>query len=217
MVKLVAFDMDGTVGDTLPLCIGAFREAVERAVGHSVTDEQIRQTFGSNDEGMIRQIVARGWRQALDDFYVAYIRLHGMCPQPFGGVRELLMGLREAGVLTALVTGKGPVTCAVTLDRFGLNECFDAVETGTVEKFGKHLALGALLRKFALRADEVLYVGDTASDVEACRCVGVRCLSAAWAPSADRAELERVNATDVWDSIERLDEALRAMCRKHDV
>ena len=27
MIRLVAFDLDGTIGDTIPLCLAAFREA----------------------------------------------------------------------------------------------------------------------------------------------------------------------------------------------
>ena len=38
MIKLVAFDLDGTIGDTIPMCIKAFRQAVSLYAGHLLTD-----------------------------------------------------------------------------------------------------------------------------------------------------------------------------------
>lgn len=41
MIKLVAFDLDGTIGDTIPMCIKAFRLAVSPYAGHLLTDRKI--------------------------------------------------------------------------------------------------------------------------------------------------------------------------------
>jgi phosphoglycolate phosphatase len=37
MVKLVAFDLDGTIGDTIPMCIHTFR----KAVGHWLHERSV--------------------------------------------------------------------------------------------------------------------------------------------------------------------------------
>ena len=71
MIKLVAFDLDGTIGNTLPMCIRAFKEAVQPYALHELSDEEVVQTFGLNEEGMIRRVVGEAHRQqALHDFYV---------------------------------------------------------------------------------------------------------------------------------------------------
>ena len=46
MIKLVAFDLDGTIGDTLPMCIQAFKEATQPYAGRELSDEEVVQTFG---------------------------------------------------------------------------------------------------------------------------------------------------------------------------
>ena len=46
MIKLVAFDLDGTIGDTIPMCIKAFRQAVSPYAGHLLTDREVVETFG---------------------------------------------------------------------------------------------------------------------------------------------------------------------------
>ena len=53
MLKAVLFDLDGTIGNTLPLCITAFRESIEPLAGRSLTDEEIVRTFGPSEEGTI--------------------------------------------------------------------------------------------------------------------------------------------------------------------
>ena len=50
MIKLVAFDLDGTIGDTLPMCIQAFKEATQPYAGRELSDEEVVQTFGLNEE-----------------------------------------------------------------------------------------------------------------------------------------------------------------------
>ena len=49
MIKLVAFDLDGTIGDTIPMCITAFKKAVEPFTQHELSNEEIIQTFGLNE------------------------------------------------------------------------------------------------------------------------------------------------------------------------
>ena len=73
MIRLVAFDLDGTIGDTIPLCLAAFREATTPYVDHELSDDEIARTFGLNEEGMINQVVSGDSREkVLNDFYVIY-------------------------------------------------------------------------------------------------------------------------------------------------
>ena len=45
-IKAVIFDLDGTLANTLPLCIQAFRQSVEPLINHSISDAEIIATFG---------------------------------------------------------------------------------------------------------------------------------------------------------------------------
>lgn len=56
MIKLIAFDLDGTIGDTVPMCIRAFEKAVSPYVGHTLSEREITQTFGLNEVGMIKKV-----------------------------------------------------------------------------------------------------------------------------------------------------------------
>ena len=74
MIKLVAFDLDGTIGDTIPMCIKAFRQAVSPYAGHLLTDREVVETFGLNDIGMIKSIVPEKWKQALYVISIFYMK-----------------------------------------------------------------------------------------------------------------------------------------------
>ena len=68
-IKLVAFDLDGTIADTLPLCIKACRMAVQPYLSDILSDDEIIRTFGLNEEGMIRKVVKDGcYEQACETF-----------------------------------------------------------------------------------------------------------------------------------------------------
>ena len=41
MFKIVAFDLDGTIADTLPICIKAFRNGVAPYTDHELSEEEI--------------------------------------------------------------------------------------------------------------------------------------------------------------------------------
>lgn len=211
MIKLIAFDLDGTIGDTIPMCIRAFKKAVTPYIRHELSEEEIIQTFGLNEEGMIKQAAGRNWERALDDFYLYYTQMHEMCPHPFEGIMSLIRKLRENAVLTALITGKGEKSCSITLHQFGMNHCFDVIETGSPDKNRKSEAIRNLLERFRLQPDEMLYIGDTLSDVRSCKEAGVTCLSAAWAQDTPGEDLLSVNAGNIVNSIPGLERRFQSM------
>lgn len=205
-IKLVAFDLDGTIADTIPLCIRAVKEAVTPYVGHELSDGDVIQTFGLNEQGMIGSVVDAPYEElALEDFYVTYKKLHGqMCPQPFPGIRELITGLKQNGIVVALVTGKGAKSCDIILRQFDMNTMFDKVLTGNAERNIKADSLKWLLRNYHLSACEMVYVGDTVSDIIACKAVGIDCLSAAWGVSEKAAQNLVEHNKNVFHSIQSL-------------
>ncbi|MDR2814835.1 MAG: HAD family hydrolase [Prevotellaceae bacterium] len=206
MVKLVAFDLDGTIGETIAMCIQAFRKAVSPYAGTQLSEEEIVQTFGLNEEGMVKKIAGERWRVALDDFYAHYRAMHGICASPFDGIKELIGELKARNVLVALVTGKGKESCEITLEQFGMKSCFDGIETGSPEKNRKAEAFATLQHRYHLQPDELVYIGDAVSDVSACREAGIQCLSAAWAASASFSRLEECNKGYVFRSVAAIKE-----------
>lgn len=203
-LKLAAFDMDGTIADTIPMSIESFGLAVSPYAGHALSREEIIETFGLNEPGMIKAIVKDRWEEALQDYYRLYEQLHVKCEKPFEGIVPLIEELKSRGVIVSLITGKAEKSCRITLEKLQLEHLFSDVITGDEHGNRKTENILTLLKKYGLAPEECVYIGDAVSDAEASQRAGVRCLSAAWSALADREALREANPGDVYESIEEL-------------
>lgn len=201
MIKLVAFDLDSTVSDTIPLSIEAFEKAVSPYAGHTLTREEIVETFGLNEMGMVKRVLKDHWEEALNDYYKNYEAFHGMCEAPFEGIVPLIQRLKEKGITVALITGKSKKSCEISLDKFGIRQLFADVMTGSEYKVSKKDSMVTLMEKYGVTPEEFIYIGDAVSDVTASKEAGVQCYSAAWSDFADKEALEKVNPGYVYESV----------------
>ena len=93
-MKAVLFDLDGTIGNTLPLCIAAFRESIEPLAARALTDEEIVATFGPSEEGTIALLLPEKQAEGLKQYLLRYEELHCRWPSPFEGIPEILFDLK---------------------------------------------------------------------------------------------------------------------------
>ena len=204
MYHLIAFDFDGTLFESLAQCLDAFKKTVSPYAGHMLTQVEIEATYGLNEDGMIRRLAGKNWEMAAADFYAEYERMHDQITEPFDGVRELLAELQKRGATLAMITGKGEKACGISLRKLGFEHIFKTVLCGEMDEPNKHKRLGELMEEYHVAREEMVYIGDSVKDVEACQRAGVRCLSAAWQSDARKDALERVNPGFVFESVEEI-------------
>ncbi len=202
MIKALIFDLDGTLGDTLPLCIEAFQQAVYPLTGKMLTPGEVLATFGASEEGCIRQLAPDCHEEGIKAFRRCYAELHYKYPDPFPGIRELLEYLSEKGIIAALVTGKGKQSATTSLERFGLGAYFAMQEFGSPQGPRKVEGIRAVLKKFGLQPQEAAYVGDARSDIAYARQAGVAIYSAAWAGTAEYETLKAMQPDQIFTSVE---------------
>jgi len=187
------FDLDGTLADTIPVCLEACRRAVKHYSGRHLTDEEIRSMFGPSEIGIIQRMVPDRWQECLETYLRMYEEEHERCRSAFPGVERALQMLRERGVALAVVSGKGERAAAISLRYIGLEAPFDFVETGSPEGDIKALNIRKVVAKWAVAPERVAYVGDAPSDIRAAKECGVLSVGAAWAPSTN---FDRLNAQE---------------------
>jgi phosphoglycolate phosphatase len=210
MIKMVAFDFDGTIADTIPMCIKAFRQSISPYVGHKLTDHEIIQTFGLNEIGMVKAVVKDNWKLALEDFYLYYEKMHINCTEPFFEICDLIKYLKEKNVIVPLITGKGQKSCYISLKKLGMENCFSEIMVGDETRPNKGECILKLLEKYSIKDEEFYYVGDAISDVMVCREAKVNCLSAAWSHGVELKELKKINSEYVFHSISDLQSFLQS-------
>ena len=209
-LKAIIFDLDGTLGDTLPLCVEAYRRCTAELTGRRPSAEEVTRHFGISDRGVLGALLGMG----ADDPALPIARLvaiyralhHEFVPAPFEGVLETPQALRAAGYKLGLITGKEAYTADPTLDIFGMQALFDWRAYGCPYLNVKDACLRAALEHWQLRPDELVYVGDAPSDIRLCHAVGVRIVNAAWAPAAAAEEAACLALAPDWrlDDIHQL-------------
>lgn len=185
------FDLDGTLTDTLPVALAAFREAVRVFSGRNYTDEEIVARFGPTEEGMLQQLVPDHWEDCLQLYLRIYEREHQRTGRIFPGIEIALGILKARGIPLAVVTGKGPKSAAISLSQLGLASYFDFIETGSSEGSVKPQRIQRVLTGWGITPDKTAYLGDAVSDVEDARSAGLIPLAAAW---DKRAELKALRS-----------------------
>ena len=191
--KTVIFDLDGTIADTLPLCIAAFKKSIEPLLQKEISEQDIISTFGPSEEGTIRRLIPNHEEAGVKAYLQHYKQLHYTCPAPFAGIKELLDFLRQKQVQLAMVTGKGRRSTILSLEQFGLEQYFGELETGSAEGPNKINGIRNILSRLNSGKDESIYVGDAASDIKYCKEIGIPIAAAAWATTTDAKELEGLN------------------------
>ena len=192
MLKAVLFDMDGTLGDTLPLCVEAYRTCVEELGHPKPSAEEVISFFGLNDSGVLAGLLG----MSPDDpelpigrFVEVYERLHPtLAPAPFDGAVEMLRAIRAAGIRIGIISGKEHFTGNPTIRYYGLEEFVEWRGFGLATHNCKHERLQQVMQEWNLHPDELVYVGDAPSDIELSHRVGVRIINAAWASTAAQEE-----------------------------
>ncbi len=211
MIKAVLFDMDGTLGDTLPLIIRSFRAAIEPYAGRAVTDEELIATFGPSEEATIKALIPEHYDEGLAAYFQSYKTLHAEYPNPFDGIGELLSYLKSKKIKLGLVTGKSAMGTKITLEWYGMENVFDGIDTGSPEGLRKPQGLKKLLSQFGIEPQEAVYVGDTTTDILACRQVGIPIISAAWSSMAETEKLKEMNPEYTIESVAAFSDYLKSI------
>jgi len=203
--KTIIFDLDGTIADTLPLCIAAFKKSVEPYLNKEISEAEIIATFGPSEEGTIRKLIPDNEAEGVTAYLKHYEQMHSMCPIPFAGITDLLEFLDAQGVQLGMVTGKGLHSTRLSLRQFGLEKYFDVLETGSPEGPNKVNGIRNVLSRLNVSASESLYVGDAPSDITYCKQVGIPIASVAWASTTNAEDLKPLQPDWLFYTVEQFE------------
>ncbi len=180
----VLFDLDGTLADTLPVCIQAYQSTVAHFCGRTPDEAEIYAHFGPSEEGMLEEFIPGRLDTTLPYYLKCYEQFHAQCTQTFAGVNRLFALLHNQGIHTAIVTGKGPKSAEISMRILGLDRWVEIVEAGYAFGGNKPYSMGLVLERWGIPANRAAYVGDAPSDILAARTAALLPVGAAWSETS---------------------------------
>lgn len=185
MIRAVLFDLDGTLTDTLQDIADAMNRSLRL---HGLPEwplDAYRYLVGDGAKKLAQRAVRD--RQALavsvQREYQAYYQAHTqVATRPYDGVPEMLHALQARGIPMAVFSNKPDADTKNVVAHF-FPEIRWAVVRGQVEGIPvKPDPSGALAaaEKLGVLPGEVLYLGDTATDMHCARNAGMQPVGALW-------------------------------------
>lgn len=210
-IQAILFDLDGTLADTLPVCIQAFQETIAHFNGERPSPAQITSMFGPTEEGMLETMLPGRLDETLPQYLKEYERFHSLCPQPFPGVERVFELLKAKNIPSAIVTGKGRYSAEISVRILGLDRWVDCVETGFAAKPDKPVSIRKVLERWQMSPEQAAYIGDTPYDMRASREAGLLPLGAAWAETSLLRRPPQPDVAVMFYEIDRLVEWIAAL------
>jgi len=184
MVKVVMFDLDGTLVDSSVDITNALNYA---AGPYGVGKMTVEETIGLVGEGVTRLIekVLGNERAAIVpevlDRFVGYYSEHLVdFTLPYSGVRETLELL--GNYRKAVISNKRESLSRELLDKLGLAKYFDIIlgSDSVKEKKPSPKPIMKVLEYFSLQPDEAVIVGDSNFDIDAGRAAGTKTIAVSY-------------------------------------
>lgn len=190
MIKCVVFDVDGTMTNTMPLFEISYLRAHNEVADTPFTLTELRNTIGLSEEGVAKTVVPLKHQEVLSRYYTYYEELLRKTPGvTYSGIKKLIKYLKEKGVKTAVVSGKGKPALDITFKVLGFDGLFKNVFAGLEETPDKAERIIKTMEILEVTPEETIYIGDVVSDITSSREAKVRVISAGWDLKADRKEL----------------------------
>ena len=186
--KLVMFDLDGTLVDSVPDLAAAVDDMLRQLGREPAGVDKVRCWVGNGALVLVRRALADSMEHdgidpqeadaALELFMEAYANAAGHTVR-YPGVLECLDALQAAGVALALITNKPERFIPELLREQQLDGYFDWIIGGDTlpQKKPDPAALLHVMAQADATARNSLFVGDSRNDILAARAAGVPCVA----------------------------------------
>lgn len=215
MIRLIIFDLDGTLLNTLPTIAFYGNKALSEYGLPTIEVERYKALIGNGRDLLIHRMLAENGNDTPDLYEkvgavydAAYEADQLYLTEPYENVEELLKMLNWNEVKLAVLSNKPDnVVKPIVEKMFG--GIFDEVWGKRVDYPVKPAPDSAfeICRRLGVSAEETAFVGDTSVDIETGKNAGFKTVGVEWG-FRGRAELEKAGANlivkNAWEIAEKL-------------
>lgn len=184
--KLVIFDLDGTILNTLDDLTNSLNYALLKSNLPKRKQDEVRSFLGDGIKKLVERGVPKCTSQetintVLNDFIVHYKDHNSDYTKPYDGIINLLNILKEKGVLTAVVSNKADYAVQILCNNYFRNS-FDVIvgEKPEVRKKPAPDAVLNVLDQLNISRQNAIYIGDSEVDILTAANAGMDCICVDW-------------------------------------
>lgn len=211
--KLIIFDLDGTILDTLDDLTASVNFALHINSLPSRTIEEIRSFVGNGIRLLIERSVPEDTSsQVLEKVFAdfkAHYKLHSNDEtKPYDGITELLKSIRNKGVKTAVVSNKADfaVQDLVKIHFDGLFD-FAVGEREGIERKPAPDSVFEVINLSSISKEESVYIGDSEVDIFTADNASIDLIAVSWG-FRDKDMLIKNGAVTIADNVNELSRLL---------
>ncbi|MCF6434234.1 HAD-IA family hydrolase [Pseudoalteromonas sp. MMG022] len=175
--KLVIFDWDGTVMDSVPKIVNTLKLAA-KSVGVAIpSDERAAAIIGLSLDKAVATLFPHEqahWAALAQAYQHQYKHGDNTDTPLFEGAEEYIRSLKAQGVLLAVATGKGRSGLENMLAKSGLGDCFVTTRTAddAKSKPDPDMIL-QILAELDIEPEDALMIGDSLLDMKMAQNSGI--------------------------------------------
>lgn len=200
--KIAVFDLDGTLSDS----IASIKYCADRALAicglGPFPEADYKYFVGDGAANLIKRALAASGDEALvhfDEVFAAYKKYFAVdCMyqvKPYDGILELLAALKEKGLRLAVLSNKPHLQTIDVIETLFGKDCFDVIlgQQDGIPIKPDPSGVFEIMKKLKVSPNEVLYLGDTATDMKTGKSAGAYTIGVLWG-FRERKELEDAEA-----------------------
>ncbi|MGL4992877.1 MAG: HAD family hydrolase [Bacteroidales bacterium] len=188
MIRLVIFDLDGTLINTLTDIAESTNYALKKHGYATHPEDDYRYMVGNGIEPLIRRALPEEARRKetierlMADFKEYYLEHGEDFTKPYAGVVELLAELKSRGVKMAVATNKFQAAAEELVPRFFGESTFDIVlgQRDGIATKPDPIIVEQIISELGVAKEEVLYLGDTSVDMQTAVRAGIKAIGVTW-------------------------------------
>lgn len=213
--KLVIFDWDGTLMDSIGKIVSSMQAAAHVCQLDIPTTIQVKNIIGLTLPKALRLLfpnsVEGEINAVLEQYKFQYVEGDNTPAPLFDNVLELLIALKTNDKLLAVATGKGRQGLQRVLNATETEHFFHATRSAdeTCSKPDPQMLL-SLLAELNVRAEQAVMIGDSQHDLQMAQAAGVDSIGITLGVH-DRGVLNNYQPKAIVDSIEELQQLLLPM------
>ena len=179
MLQYIIFDFDGTLADSKEVFISVYNQIAIKHNYRQIESTNLQYLRTLTIAGRCRYLRVPLYRIPFlaSEFLTRYKQTLDQV-KIFDGINELMLELDKIGIKMAIISSNAESNITGFLSANGIGHISQIYCSTNL--FGKTKLINGFLKKFDLRAEQVLYVGDETRDILACKNAGVKIAWVEW-------------------------------------